>query len=481
MILRFKHGTLHIPKSSMARIHNRGHLKQTRKDLRNNATAAEATLWRFLQKSQLEGRKFRRQHSIGNYIVDFYCPEEKLVVELDGEGHFHQSGFEYDQERTSYLQSLNLRVLRFENEEVFKATESVLSKIKSAFRKSTTPNPSFSKEGNSNVKPNPNSSSDSEAVADSLEGKNPDSSNQTTKKSTSPNPSFSKEENSKIKHNPTSPPDSGGVAGGRGGKNSHVKITSTQNPKIKSLLALEKPRERRKQQLFTIEGKKEIQFALEAGYKIGNLFFCDELIGPDELVSLGVQDKLLIPVSKEVFDKIAIRENSGGVIAVAEMKAHELGQIKLSKTPLVLVLEAVEKPGNLGAILRTADAAGVDSVICCDPLTDFYNPNVIRSSLGCVFTTQLASATSEETIAWLKKNAIHIYCTYLKASKPYDQTDFTVPCAIVMGTEATGLSDVWVKNSTANIIIPMQGKIDSMNVSTSCAVVVFEARRQRSN
>lgn len=432
MILRFKHGTLHIPKSSMARIHNRGHLKQTRKDLRNNATAAEATLWRFLQKSQLEGRKFRRQHSIGNYIVDFYCPEEKLVVELDGEGHFHQSGFEYDQERTSYLQSLNLRVLRFENEEVFKATESVLSKIKSAFRKSTTPNPSFSKEGNS-----------------------------------------------KIKHNPTSPPDSGGVAGGRGGKNSHVKITSTQNPKIKSLLALEKPRERRKQQLFTIEGKKEIQSALEAGYKIGNLFFCDELIGPDELVSLGVQDKLLIPVSKEVFDKIAIRENSGGVIAVAEMKAHELGQIKLSKTPLVLVLEAVEKPGNLGAILRTADAAGVDAVICCDPLTDFYNPNVIRSSLGCVFTTQLASATSEETIAWLKKNAIHIYCTYLKASKPYDQTDFTVPCAIVMGTEATGLSDVWVKNSTANIIIPMQGKIDSMNVSTSCAVVVFEARRQR--
>lgn len=261
----------------------------------------------------------------------------------------------------------------------------------------------------------------------------------------------------------------------------HFRITSTQNPKIKSLLALEKPRERRKQQLFIIEGKKEIQFALEAGYKIGNLFFCDELIAPTELTSLGIQDKLLIPVSKEVFDKIAIRENSGGVIAVAEMKVHGLEQITLSKNPLLLVLESVEKPGNLGAILRTADAAGVDAVICCDPQTDFYNPNVIRSSLGCVFTTQIASAGSEETIAWLKKNAIHIYCTYLKASKPYDQTDFTRSCAIVMGTEATGLSDVWVRNSTANIIIPMQGKIDSMNVSTSCAVVVFEARRQRNS
>lgn len=415
----------------MARIHNQEYLKQTRRDLRNNATAAEATLWKFLQKSQLAGRTFRRQHSIGNYVVDFYCPAEKLVIELDGEAHFHQSGYESDQDRTKYLQSLNIRVLRFENEEVFKATESVLDKIKAAF--TTTPNPSLIKEGN-------------------------ESAHRNTK----------------------SPPVSGGVAEGRGGKNSHFKITSTQNPKIKNLLALEKARERRKQQLFIIEGKKEIKFALEAGYNIGNLFFCDDIVELDELQDLGLDDKLLIPVSKEVFDKIAVRENSGGVIAVAEMKVHELEQIKLSSTPLILVLEAVEKPGNLGAILRTADAAGVDAVIICDPQTDFYNPNVIRSSLGCVFTKQIAAATSEKTIDWLKKNKISIYCTYLKASKPYDQTDFTKPCAIVMGTEATGLSAGWVKSSDANIIIPMQGKIDSMNVSTSCAVVVFEARRQRS-
>ena len=256
-------------------------------------------------------------------------------------------------------------------------------------------------------------------------------------------------------------------------------ITSTHNPKVKSLLSLEKPRERRKQQLFIIEGKKEIGLALEAGYRIGNLFYCVDLFPETDLKSLGIEDKFLVPVTQEVFDKIAIRENSGGVIAVAEMKAHRLDEIKLSPNPLVLILESVEKPGNLGAILRTADAAGIDAVIICDPQTDFYNPNVIRSSLGCVFTKTIASATSEEAIEWLKKNKINIFGTYLKASRPYYEIDFTKPSAIVLGTEATGLSDAWVKNSDANIIIPMQGKIDSMNVSNAAAVVVFEAVRQR--
>lgn len=259
----------------------------------------------------------------------------------------------------------------------------------------------------------------------------------------------------------------------------HFLITSTQNPKIKSLLALEKPRERRKQQLFIIEGAKEVKMALQAGYRIGNIFFCEEILDKKIADDLLRDDKLLVPVSKEVFDKIAIRESTGGILAVAEQKTHRLEDIHLSKNPLVLILEAVEKPGNLGAILRTADAAGVDAVIICDPQTDFYNPNVIRSSVGCVFTKQIASATSEETIAWLKKNHVAIYCTYLKASRPYHETDFTAPSAIVMGTEATGLSDLWVKNSTTNIIIPMHGQIDSMNVSNAAAVVVFEARRQR--
>lgn len=259
----------------------------------------------------------------------------------------------------------------------------------------------------------------------------------------------------------------------------HFTITSTQNPKVKNLLALEKPRERRKQCLFVVEGKKEIGLALKAGYKIGNLFFCEDIITRKELESLGADEKLLIPVSKEVFDKIAVRENSGGVLAVAEQKTHRLDSIKLKPNPLILVLEGVEKPGNLGAILRTADAAGVDAVVISDPQTDFYNPNVIRSSIGCIFTVQTASATSEETIKWLRENNISIYCTYLKASQPYHSVDYKQPSAIVMGTEATGLSDTWVNASTANIIIPMQGAIDSMNVSTATAVVVFEAKRQR--
>lgn len=259
----------------------------------------------------------------------------------------------------------------------------------------------------------------------------------------------------------------------------HFTITSIQNPKIKNLVALEKPRERRKQGLFVIEGRKEIGLALQAGYKIGNLFFCEELISHSDLEVLNPGEKLLIPVSREVFDRVAIRENSGGVLAVAEQKAHRLDGIRLSNNPLVLVLESVEKPGNLGAILRTADAAALDAVIICDPQTDFYNPNVIRSSIGCIFTNQVASATSEETLQWLEKSGIAPYSTYLKASKPYHTVDFTKPSAIVMGTESTGLSATWITERQQPIIIPMSGKIDSMNVSTAAAVVVFEARRQR--
>ncbi|MFM8743523.1 MAG: TrmH family RNA methyltransferase [Cytophagales bacterium] len=256
-------------------------------------------------------------------------------------------------------------------------------------------------------------------------------------------------------------------------------ITSTQNPKVKSLMQLEKPRERKRQQLFLIEGAREIRLAAGAGYKIGNIFYCEEILAKAKLGIDLTYEKLVVSVSREVFEKIAVREGSGGIVAVAEMKPHGLEQIQLSKNPLLLILEAVEKPGNLGAILRTADAAGVDAVIICDPQTDFYNPNVIRSSVGCVFTKQIAAANSEETIAWLKKNKINIFCTYLSASTVYHEVNFKIPSAIVMGTEATGLSDVWVRNATTNIIIPMHGKIDSMNVSNAAAIVVFEAIRQR--
>lgn len=259
----------------------------------------------------------------------------------------------------------------------------------------------------------------------------------------------------------------------------HQLITSHHNPKVKSLIALEKPRERKKQCLFVIEGKKEIGLALNAGYRVGNLFFCENLIRYEEVMELGLPEKALLPVTREVYDKIAVRENTGGVIAVAEQKTHFLDHLPLSKNPLLLVLESVEKPGNLGAMLRTADAAGLDAVILCDPQTDLYNPNVIRSSIGCIFTMPVATATSEETIAWLSGHHIPYYGASLHASRPYYEQDFTQPSAIVMGTESKGLSDKWTRHSQNNIIIPMAGRADSMNVSTAAAVLVFEARRQR--
>lgn len=259
----------------------------------------------------------------------------------------------------------------------------------------------------------------------------------------------------------------------------HPLITSPQNSKIKNIVALEKARERKKQNLFIIEGIKELTLAVSGGYKVNSLFFCPEIIDVQVLLKIVANENLLIPVHKNVFEKIAYRESTGGIIALAEQQQHVLENIKLSKNPLLLILESVEKPGNLGALLRTADAAGIDAVIICDPQTDFYNPNVIRSSLGCVFTKQIASASSSETISWLEKKHIATYCTYLHAAKQYDHVDFKTPSAIVMGTESTGLSDSWVKNANANIIIPMLGKIDSLNVSTAAAIVVFEAKRQR--
>lgn len=259
----------------------------------------------------------------------------------------------------------------------------------------------------------------------------------------------------------------------------HPLITSHQNPKIKNVLALEKARERNQQNVFIVEGIKELSLALEGKYVINTVFFCPQIIAVDTVLNIVSDENLLIPVQQSVFEKIAYRDSTGGVIAILQQRRHTLESIKLRKNPLLLVLEAVEKPGNLGAVLRTADAANIDAVIICDPQTDFYNPNVIRSSVGCIFTTQIASSTSVEAIAWLKKNNIRIFATSLESSSPYHHIDFTLPSAIIMGTESSGLSNTWIDVADAAIIIPMKGKIDSMNVSNAAAVLVFEACRQR--
>jgi TrmH family RNA methyltransferase len=259
-------------------------------------------------------------------------------------------------------------------------------------------------------------------------------------------------------------------------------ITSVKNPKIKNFAHLQKARERKEQQVFLVEGTKELRQAVRHNYLFIGIYFCPEIISELQLADLtrGINDEVeVFPVSKEVYEKIAYREGSGGVIALARPKSHQLGDLKLRKNPLLLVLEAVEKPGNLGALLRTADAAGIDAVVVCDPQTDIYNPNVVRSSIGCLFSVPLAVCNSAEAIHWMKSQNIAIYCTYLKAAVRYTEVDFTRASAIVMGTEADGITDQWVNAADQNIIIPMQGSADSMNVSTSAAVVVFEACRQR--
>lgn len=256
-------------------------------------------------------------------------------------------------------------------------------------------------------------------------------------------------------------------------------VSSIQNGRIREIVALEKPRERKNRGVFTIEGIRETALAVAGGYRIQTLVVCEDILpGWQQHPAASVAGSILT-VTKEVFAKVAVREDSGGLVAVAAMKPHTLAQLRTGSSPLLLVLESVEKPGNLGAILRTADAAGVDAVIICDPQTDLYNPNAIRSGIGCLFTVPVAVSTSAEAIDWLKSNKIRIWATHLAGSVPYHTIDYREPSAIVMGTEATGLSPQWVQASDAAIIIPMRGKIDSMNVSTAAAVVVFEAVRQR--
>jgi RNA methyltransferase, TrmH family len=257
-------------------------------------------------------------------------------------------------------------------------------------------------------------------------------------------------------------------------------ISSAQNPRVKLAVSLDKPRTRRELGLFVVEGLRELTLALKAGYEVHTVFYNSRLVAFNELLDLVSDDQLMFEASDNVFEKLAYRESTSGVVAILKTRQHTLRNLNLPKNALVLVLESVEKPGNLGAMLRTADAAGVDAVIVCDPLTDFYNPNVVRSSIGAVFTCNLASASSSETISFLKANAISIFCTHLEASESYYKMNFTSAAAIVVGTESTGLSELWTAHSDANIIIPMHGTVDSMNVSVSAAIVIFEALRQRS-
>ncbi|WP_300437192.1 RNA methyltransferase [Christiangramia sp.] len=263
-------------------------------------------------------------------------------------------------------------------------------------------------------------------------------------------------------------------------------ITSPQNKEIKWLLQLqEKSRNRRKENAFIVEGKREVGLAIKGGYIPLHLYFVPELISFQDVVEIAKTNNEkaaeITEISQEVYNKIAYRGSTEGIIVVFRSKEHKLENLNFKNTnPLILVAESPEKPGNIGAILRTADAAAVDAVIIANPQTDLYNPNIIRSSVGGIFTNQIAIGSTSEIIEFLKREHIQIYSAALQASKPYYDINFRESSAIIMGTEATGLSDEWLENSTQNIIIPMHGEIDSMNVSVAAGILIFEAKRQRS-
>ena len=259
------------------------------------------------------------------------------------------------------------------------------------------------------------------------------------------------------------------------------KITSTQNPKIKRLQALQqKSSERRQSGLFVVEGRRELMHCIETGFTIDTVFWCPDVEGGTEPLPSWPSDTRLYEVSKEVYEKVAYRGSTEGVIAEVRTRQLTLEELQLPERPLIVVVERVEKPGNLGAILRSADAAGVDAVIVCDPLTDLYNPNLVRSSVGAVFSVPCVACSSEACITFLKAHGIQILTAQLQDSELYYDTDMRRATAIVMGTEATGLTDAWRQAADAHIRIPMLGRVDSLNVSVSAAVLMYEAVRQRS-
>lgn len=283
-------------------------------------------------------------------------------------------------------------------------------------------------------------------------------------------------------------------------------ITSAQNRKVKELLTLvEKSKARSAAGLFVVEGQRELGHCLDAGFIPETLFICGEVMavqnnvvngaktghlaenieGKDGLDALIAKAEALNPrlgvvqIPAFLYEKVAYRGSTEGIIAEVHSVPRSLENLRLGERPLVMVLESVEKPGNLGAVLRSADAAGADAVIVCDPLTDIWNPNLIRSSVGAVFSVPVAVCTSADAIAFLKERGIRILTAQLQDSEWYYDTDMTGATALVMGTESTGLTQAWRDSADAHIKIPMLGRLDSLNVSVSAAVLLYEAVRQR--
>jgi RNA methyltransferase, TrmH family len=260
------------------------------------------------------------------------------------------------------------------------------------------------------------------------------------------------------------------------------RITSTQNPRIKSLVKLRKASVRKESGLFLIEGVRELSRALEGGIVVREIYTCEERLNQEEtalcesLINSGVE---AFSLAACVFEKIAYREHPGGLVAVAEIPTSSLNSIRLGPCPLILVVEGVEKPGNLGAILRTSDAAGVDAVLVCGGVVDLFNPNVVRASLGTLFSQPVIEADTGEVITWLQENNIKAVVATPEASVNYCECNMTGATALVAGSESMGLTNAWKADIGESVSIPMAGSADSLNVSNSVAVLLYEAVRQR--
>ena len=259
-----------------------------------------------------------------------------------------------------------------------------------------------------------------------------------------------------------------------------LKITSLQNPKVKEAVRLRDRKARDETDLFVIEGYRELKRAVDAGRVIETLFFCPSFfLGTNEQALIAKAGGEAIECTEEVFAKLSYRDRPDGLLAIAPQTHLTLSELKLSKAPFLVIAESIEKPGNLGTILRSADAAGVDAVIVCDPTTDIHNPNVVRSSVGTLFTVPVVEADSEETLRFLKEKGIAIVAATPSAKAEFTKASLKGPVAIAVGTEQYGLSEAWMKQADIQIRIPMFGVADSLNVASATTLVLYEVVRQR--
>ncbi|MEE8452643.1 MAG: RNA methyltransferase [Thermoguttaceae bacterium] len=260
-------------------------------------------------------------------------------------------------------------------------------------------------------------------------------------------------------------------------------ITSLQNARVKDAVRLRDRRHREKQQRIVIDGFRELTRAIGSGLPMLEVFVCEPLLGDDRTARLaamlGESSAEVLPVAEPVFQKMAFGSRAEGVLGIAEMPRPSLDDLRLPENPLVAVLERVEKPGNIGAVLRSADGAGISALIVADAATDLFNPNAIRASLGTIFTMPVCSATTTETLDWLRQSGMAIYATRVDGSVPYTEVDYRRPAAVVLGSEAEGLSAAWSTDEVTAVRVPMLGMADSLNVSATAAVLFYEALRQR--